>query len=97
MDENNTANILLCLGEKRKLADDPSYEFTMEDIKGDLVDQLKHSVRQEAADKKKWLLELDEPASKSKKGNDESSDAGEQDLSADEKLRYIPIKMKSYR
>ena len=87
MDENNTANILLCLGEKRKLADDPSYEFSMDDIKGDLVDQLKHSVRQEAADKKKWLLELDEHVSKSKRSSDESSDAGDQDLSVDEKMR----------
>lgn len=87
MDENNTANILLCLGEKRKLTDDPSYEFSVEDIKGDLVDQLKHSVRQEAADKKKWLLDLDEHASKSKRSSDESSDAGEQDVSVDEKMR----------
>lgn len=87
MDENNTANILLCLGEKRKLTDDHSYEFSVEDIKGDLVDQLKHSVRQEAADKKKWLLDLDEHVSKSKRSSDESSDAGEQDLSVDEKMR----------
>lgn len=87
LDENNTANILLCLGEKRKLADDPSYEFSVEDIKGDLVDQLKHSVRQEAADKKKWLLELDENTGKARRCNEDSSDAGEQELTVDEKMR----------
>jgi hypothetical protein len=87
LDENQTANILLCLGEQNSLAADFA-EFEGDDFHGDLVDQLKHSVRVEAADKRKWnMTDSDENDCKMNRSSESAIDTIDGDAHLDEKLR----------
>lgn len=88
LDENNTANILLCLSVANNSTEDESPSFEFEAFKGDLVDQLKHSVRVEAADKRKIFTPADaieEP--KKVRRNSDLTESSDSDPCQDEKQR----------
>ena len=89
-DENYTANILIRLSDAITDNDSTRIDFDCEDISGDLVDQLKNSVRIEAATKRKGTHSSDseDVSIKQQRNNESTTESSEMEFSTDERIRY---------